>query len=278
MALIVSVSEAGVLASIFYMVKEPVAEATLTEYLRAGGCSVSFIEVSKDYGKAKFKIAYEFDKVKRSNSRALMPTRLMSLVEVIDDLINMDCISKSSLGREHARGVRKTRSMVRGESGGVVVVQDTDEEDEDDEGETGLEGAKKEVEHSIALVPVMETLGKILNKIEAQEKNMQTMNKTLGDLGNKVGKLQEMGERQEADLAAIKADLKARPGHWCSFCKSSTHALEDCRTKKKKAALGAAQCAECGGDNHASTLHFVTDQKIRDSIKIKFGANFVFNK
>ncbi len=276
MALIVSVSEAGVLASIFYMVKEPVAEATLTEYLRAGGCSVSFIEVSKDYGKAKFKIAYEFGMVKRSNSRALMPTRLMSLVKVIDDLINMDCISKSSLGREHARGVRKTRSAVRGESGGVVSVQDTDEEDEEDEVESGLEGTKKEVEHSIALVPVMETLGIILNKMEAQEKNMQVMNKTLGDLSTKVGKLQEMGERQEADLTAIKADLKARPGHWCSFCKLSTHALEECRNRKRKATLGAAQCAECGGDNHASTLHFVTDQEIRDNIKIKFGAHFVF--
>ena len=84
MAMIVRVSEAGVLASIFYMLKEPIAEATLTEYLRAGGCSVSFIEVSPDYEKEKFKLAHEFDKVKCSNPRALMPSRLISLVEVID--------------------------------------------------------------------------------------------------------------------------------------------------------------------------------------------------
>lgn len=50
---------------------------------------------------------------------------------------------------------------------------------------------------------------------------MMAMNKTLGDLGTKVGKLQEMGEWQEADLAVIKADLRARPGQWCSFCINS---------------------------------------------------------
>ena len=276
MALIVSVSEAGVLASIYYMVKEPVAEATLTEYLRAGGCSVSFIEVSREFEKAKFKLAYEFDKVKRSNSRALMPSRLMSLVEVIDELINKDCISKSTLGQVHARGVRKTRSMVRGESGIVVAVQDTDEEDEENEDEAVIERSKKEVEQSIASVPVMEALGKILGKIESQEKSMRDMNKALGDLGTKVGKLQEMGERQETDLASIRADLKARPGHWCSFCKSSTHALEECRSRKRNATLGAAQCAECGEEGHASTLHFVSDPELQYNIKIKFGTHFSF--
>lgn len=205
-----------------------------------------------------------------------MPTRLMSLVEVIDELIKMDCICKSTLGRDHARGVRKTWSMVRGESGVVVSVQDLDEENEEDEGDTGLERTRKEVEQSIAIVPLMETLEKILKKIEAQEKRMMAMNKTLGDLGTKVGKLQEMGEWQEADLAVIKADLRARPGQWCSFCKSSTHALEECHSRRRKAALGATQCAECGGVDHGSTLHFVSDPKLRDNIRLKFGAHLDF--
>ena len=95
----------------------------------------------------------------------------------------------------------------------------------------------------------METLGKILKKIEVQEKSML------------------------ADLAIIKADLRAWPGHWCSFCKSSIHALEECSSRRKKATLGAAQCGE---DGHASALHFVSDPKLKNNIRIKFGAHFIF--
>ena len=166
--------------------------------------------------------------------------------------------------------------MVRNGSGLVVSVQDTDEDDDDDEGETVIESTKKEVEQSIAIVPVMEPLGKILKKIEAQEKSMLAINNTLGDLGRKVGKLQEIGERQEMDLAVIKANLKARPGHWCSLCKSSIHAFEECSSRRKKANLGAAQCAECGEYGHASALHFVSDLKLKNNIRIKFGAHFIF--
>ena len=74
-----------------------------------------FLLCSRDYDKARHIINCEYAKLKVVNPRVVKPERIMTLIRVIEDLIDRDCIAQSAVSRSHARAIRATRSSSKGE-------------------------------------------------------------------------------------------------------------------------------------------------------------------
>ena len=273
------------------MKNEPHSASTIKDYLKANGCSAELIPLSGIYDQAKHKLAQVYNTVKVHAPRAMKPDRLLSLVEVLDKLLNKYYISTTDLSTEHRRMVTRVQR--------VLSRPDEADEDEESSGDSSQSGhiapdprmeelSRASLDAAAVNAPVLAMLSEMMAKMAVQGRVMSEVKAAVATLTVKVDRLAE-SDKNHAQILQQLVDRQAT-GKWCSFCKATTHLLSECKSKSlcnicfldshKQGAcpLRGLNCSVCGMPSHSGLVHQVIDPVLKELAVAKFGPEFIFKE
>lgn len=279
----------------FYMKNEPHSASTIKDYLKANGCTVELIPLSGIYDKAKHKITQVYNTVKVHAPRAVRPDRLLSLVEVLEKLLSRYYISTTDLSPEHRRRVTRVQ--------GVLTRPDKADEDQVSSSDLSqsapsapdlgmedlsrLAATRAGLDAAAVNAPILATLSEMMAKLTVNGRVMCEIKAAIASLTVKVDRLTENDKNH--DIVLQQLVNRQASGKWCSFCKTATHMLSECKSKllcdvcfldsHKQGAcpLRGLDCSVCGMPTHSGLVHQVIDPVLRELALAKFGPGFVFN-
>ena len=295
MAFIVIVKLDRIEQDLFYMKNEPHSVATVKEYLRANGCTAEFIPLSGEYEKAKHKIASVFKAVKVHAPRATLPTKVLSMIEVLDKMLASYYIASSDLTLDHRRRVTRNQSVLTqaGATEESDIPSDPSQSDHEDPAEMAddhgrVRETRAGLDAAATNAPVMAMLSELMTKMVVQGRVLGEVQASVAGLHVKVDKLEKECKKHDVFLQQLVKEKVT--GAWCSFCRSASHMLAECKSKVcclicfteshklTNCPLRDLDCRECGSSTHSALVHGVKDPVLQELAKAKFGANFSFKK
>ena len=107
MAAILMIFSSGKPVDLFYVVKEAKFEETINSYLNGNGCSATYVYVSKEPAKSKFKIQFIFNSLINEIPNLQKPVNPMAMIDLLQEMMSHDYINTACLTPEDRKNLKR---------------------------------------------------------------------------------------------------------------------------------------------------------------------------
>ena len=263
MAAVVTVYSSGKPIDLFYVIKEPKFDETINSYLSSNGCSASYVSVSKDPTKSKFKIAHMVSNLATELPNLQKPSR--------QEMMNLDYISTVCLTPEDRRKLKRKQSTAISPDTTTVPGPASpmfDSSDDDALMEISrMEASRNEIDQSLLNFPVLDAIQKLSDKMDAQMNITRELVKDITGIKEEIQEIRRIqGQQTEVINKTIASDPKER---LCVYCATGNHSEDKC-------IWSLLRCSECQAIGHNPWIHKATAKDLKSRILATHGANFSF--
>ena len=265
MAAVVTVYSSGKPIDLFYVIKEPKFDETINSYLSSNGCSASYVSVSKDPTKSKFKIEHMVSNLAKDLPNLQKPSRPIGLIDLLQEMMNRDYISTVCMTPEDRRKLK--RKQTTGISPDTTTVAapaspmfDSSFDDDVLMEISRMESSRNEIDQSLLNFPVLDAIQKLSDKMDEQ---MNITRELVKDIAGIKEEIQEIRRIQEQQTEAINKE------RLCVYCATGNHSEDKC-------IWSLLRCSDCQAIGHNPWLHKATDKELKSRILATHGSNFSF--
>ena len=272
MAAVVTVYSSGKPIDLFYVIKEPKFDETINSYLSSNGCSASYVSVSKDPTKSKFKIAHMVSNLATELPNLQKPSRPIGLIDLLQEMMNRDYISTVCLTPEDRRKLKRKQSTTISPDtttvpGPASPMFDSSFDDDALMEISRMEASRNEIDQSLLNFPVLDAIQKLSDKMDAQMNITRELVKDITGIKEEIQEIRRIqGQQAEVTNKIRASDLKER---LCVYCATGNHSEDKC-------IWSLLRCSECQAIGHNPWLHKATDKDLKSRILATHGANFSF--
>ena len=147
----------------FYVIKEPNFKETINSYLSSNGCSASYVLVSKEPAKSKFKIDHMISKLVTELPNLQKSSNLISLIDLLQEMMNRDYITTVCMTSEDQRKLKRKQSSVISLDTTIVATPaspmfDSSFDDDALLEITRMEESRNEINQSLLSFPVLDVI------------------------------------------------------------------------------------------------------------------------
>ena len=268
MAAVVTVCSSGKPIDLFYVIKEPKFEETINSYLSSNGCSASYVSVSKDPTKSKFKIAHMVSKLATELPNLQKPSRPIGLIDLLQEMMNRDYISTVCLTPEDRRKIKRKQSTVISPdtttvAGPASPMFDSSFDDDALMEISRMEASRNEIDQSLLNLPVLDAIKKLSDKMDAQMNITMELVKDVAGIKEEIQEIKRIQGQQTEVVNNPRERL-------CVYCATGNHSENKC-------IWSLLRCSECQTIGHNPWVHKATDKELKSRILATHGANFFFH-
>ena len=278
MAAIVTVYSSGKPVDLFYVVKEPKFEETINCYLASNGCSASYVYVSKDPSASKFKMDNIYSKLPSDLKNIQKPSYAMSLIELLQEMMNRDYISTVCLTPEDRRKIKAKQSIIEPPDTTTTArpaspMFDSSFDDDMIMEISRMEASRNEIDTSLCNIPILDAIKQLSDKMETQMNLSRELVKCVQGINQDVKDLKDCQSKQEVKVSLILKSvnlIQSDPSDTlCVYCAEGEHAEENCIWSLLK-------CSVCQGLGHNPMVHKASNSKLRSRIMNTHGVDLSF--
>ena len=274
MAAILTIFSSGKPVDLFYVVKEPKFEETINSYLNGNGCSATYVYVSKEPAKSKFKIQFIFNSLINEIPNLQKPVNPMAMIDLLQEMMSRDYINTACLTPEDRKNLKRKSKPTESPDTTTDAAPTSPMFEGSFDDETLLEisrmeFSKSDLDQSLLNFPVLEAIDKLANKLDAQ---MNLTKEILNDvlvIRKELNEVQQVQAHQSSALGSILTHLKIQK--ICVFCATGDHAEVNCIWSLLK-------CSTCQVIGHNPKVHEAKDPELRERIMKTHGTNLSFFK
>ena len=213
MAAILTIFSSGKPVDLFYVVNESKFEGTINSYLNGNGCSATYVYVSKEPTKSKFKLQYIYNSLINEIPNLQKPVNPMAMIDLLQEMMSRDYINTACLTPEDRKNLKRKSKPTESPD----TTTDTAPTSPMFEGSfdddtlleiSRMESSKNNLDQSLLNFPVLEAINKLANKMDAQMNlTKEILNDVLG-IKKELNEVQQVQAQQSSALGSILTYLK----------------------------------------------------------------------